>query len=144
MLDGMRVNDEQLDHSDIRQIESADEIGKSSLSCMFASSIGKTVENLMGHTTQLEEALALALKLPPGERLRLVERVVASVEHEITRDMPSTQTPAEHWGQALNRLVDALDLSDWEAFEINDPVEWVKALRRHDELRLDPYWNDSQ
>ena len=37
----------------------------------------------MGHTTQLEEALALALKLPPGERLQLVERVVASVEHEI-------------------------------------------------------------
>jgi hypothetical protein len=102
------------------------------------------MEGLMGHTTQLEEALALALKLPPGERLRLVERVVASVEHEITRDMPSTQTPAEHWGQALNRLVDALDLSDWEALEINDPVEWVKALRRHDELRLDPYWNDSQ
>jgi len=44
----------------------------------------------------------------------------------------------------LNRLVDTLDLSDWEALEINDPVEWVKALRRHDELRLDPYWNDSQ
>jgi hypothetical protein len=102
------------------------------------------LEGLMGHTTQLEEALALALKLPPSERLRLVERVVASVEHEITRGMPSTQIPAEHWGQALNRLVDALDLSDWEALEINDPVEWVKALRRQDESRLDPYWNDSQ
>ena len=98
----------------------------------------------MGHTTPLEEALALALKLPPGERLQLVERVVVSVEHEITRGMPSTQIPAEHWGQALNRLVDALDLSDWEALEINDPVEWVKALRRQDESRLDPYWNDSQ
>jgi hypothetical protein len=98
----------------------------------------------MGHTTQLEEALALALKLPPGERLRLVERVVASVEHEITRGMPSTQIPTEHWGQALNRLVDALDLSDWEALEINDPVEWVKALRRQDESRLNPHWNDSQ
>jgi hypothetical protein len=92
----------------------------------------------MGHTKQLEEALTLALKLPPGKRLRLVERVVASVEHEITRGMPSMQVPAEHWGQALNRLVDALDLSDWEALEINDPVEWVKALRRQDESRLDP------
>lgn len=96
----------------------------------------------MGHTTQLEEALALALKLPPGERLRLVERVVASVEDEITRGIPGTQIPAEQWGQALNRLVDALDLSDWEAMEINDPVEWVKALRRHDESRLDPYWKE--
>jgi hypothetical protein len=98
----------------------------------------------MGHTTQLEEALTLALKLPPGERLKLVERVVASVEHEITRGMLSTQIPAEHWGQTLNRLVDVLDLSDWEALEINDPVEWVKALRRQDESRLDLYWNDSQ
>jgi len=84
----------------------------------------------MSHATPLEEVLMLALKLPPGERLRLVERVVASVEHEITRGMPSTQILAEHWGQALNRLLDALDLSDWEALEINDPVEWVKALRR--------------
>jgi hypothetical protein len=98
----------------------------------------------MGHTTQLEEALALALKLPPGERLRLVERVVASVEHEIARGIPSAHIHAEHWGQALNRLVDALDLSDWKALEINDPVEWVKALRQQDESRLDPYWNDSQ
>jgi hypothetical protein len=98
----------------------------------------------MGHTTQLEEALALALKLSPAERLRLVERVVASVGHEITRSIPGTQIPAEHWGQALNRLVDALDLSDWKALQINNPVEWVKALRRQDESRLDPYWNGSQ
>jgi hypothetical protein len=37
----------------------------------------------MAHTTQFEEALALALQLAPGDRLRLVERGVASVEHEI-------------------------------------------------------------
>jgi hypothetical protein len=98
----------------------------------------------MGHTTQLEDALALALKLPSGDRLRLVQRVVASVEHDITGGVPVTQTPAEHWGQSLNRLLDALDMSDWEALEINDPVEWVKALRRKDESRLDAYWNDPQ
>jgi hypothetical protein len=98
----------------------------------------------MGNTTQLEEALALALKLPPGDRLRLVERVVASVEHDIVAGVPVTQTPTEHWGQSLNRLLDALDMSDWQALEINDPVEWVKALRRQDESRLDTYWNDPQ
>jgi hypothetical protein len=98
----------------------------------------------MSYTTQLEEALALALKLPPGDRLRLVERVVASVEHEIAAGVPVMQPPAEHWGQALNRLLDALDMRDWEALEINDPVEWVKALRRKDESRLDTYWNDPQ
>lgn len=98
----------------------------------------------MNYTTQLEEAFALALKLPPGDRLRLVERVVASVEHDIAGGVPVAQTPAEHWGQSLNRLLDALDMSDWEALEINDPVEWVKALRRHDESRLDTYWNGPQ
>ena len=98
----------------------------------------------MNDTKQLKEALALALKLLPGERLRLVERVVASVEREIAGGMPVTQTPDTHWGQALNRLLDALDLSDWEALEINEPVEWVKTLRRKDESRLDAYWNDLQ
>jgi hypothetical protein len=51
------------------------------------------------------------------------------------------KTPAEHWGQALIQLLDTLDLSDWEALKIDDPVECVKTLRRKDESRLDPYWN---
>jgi hypothetical protein len=93
----------------------------------------------MSESTQLETALALALQLGPSERLRLVERVVASVERDIADGVSVTHTPAEHWGQALNRLLDALDLSDWEALEIDDPVEWVKALRRKDETRLHSY-----
>ena len=98
----------------------------------------------MSESTQLETALALALQLGPSERLRLVERVVASVERDIAGGVSVTYTPAEHWGQALNRLLDALDLSDWEALEIDDPVEWVKALRRKDEARLDSYWDGSR
>jgi hypothetical protein len=57
--------------------------------------------------------------------------------------LPVIETPTEHWGQALIRLMDTLDLSDWEALKIDDPVEWVKTLRREDESRLDPYWNGS-
>ena len=52
----------------------------------------------MSEPTQLEEALALALQLTPGDRLRLVERVVASVERDIAGGVPATHTPAEHWG----------------------------------------------
>jgi hypothetical protein len=55
--------------------------------------------------------------------------------------VPVIKTPAEHWGQALIRLLDTLDLSDWEALKIDDPVEWVKTLCREDESRLEPYWN---
>ena len=98
----------------------------------------------MSESTQLETALALALQLEPGDRLRLVERVVASVERDIAGGVPGTPTPAEHWGQALNRLLDALNLSDWDALEIDDPVEWLKALRRKDEERLAPYWDGSR
>ena len=98
----------------------------------------------MSESTQLETVLDLALQLGPSERLRLVERVVASVERDIAGGVPVTHTPAEHWGQALNRLLDALDLNDWETLEIDDPVEWVKALRRKDEARLDPYWDGSR
>jgi len=35
-------------------------------------------------------------------------------------------------------------LSNWEALEIDAPVEWVKTLRRQDESRLDAYWNNPQ
>ena len=42
-----------------------------------------SVGGIRSHTTQFEEELALALQLASGDRLRLVERVVASVEHEI-------------------------------------------------------------
>jgi hypothetical protein len=41
------------------------------------------VEGCRSHTTQFEEELALALQVASGDRLRLIERVVASVEHEI-------------------------------------------------------------
>jgi hypothetical protein len=55
--------------------------------------------------------------------------------------VPVMKIPAEHWGQALTRLLDTLDLNDWEALKIDDPIEWVKTLRREDESRLDHYWN---
>jgi hypothetical protein len=56
----------------------------------------------------------------------------------------SIKTPDEHWGKALIRLLDTLDMSDWEALKIDDPVEWVKTIRRESNSRLDPYWNGSR
>jgi hypothetical protein len=66
------------------------------------------------------------------------------VEREIASVVPVTQTAAEHWGQAVIGLLGALDLSDWEALKVEDPVEWVKTLRRENESRLDAYWNGSR
>ena len=96
----------------------------------------------MANITGLEEALALALKLAPKERLQLVERVVSSVEREF--DKPSVEQPTEHWGKALNQLLDELGPIDLVDPEIEDPVEWVKAQRQKEADRLKSYWEGEQ
>jgi hypothetical protein len=92
----------------------------------------------MNESKPLDEALALALQLAPGERLRLVERVVASVEREISGSIPPDRPDTEHWGQTLNQLLDSLDTSDWEALEMDDLVAWVKQ-QRAEERELSPH-----
>ncbi len=77
----------------------------------------------------LEDALALALKLAPKERLQLIERVASSVEHELTAESVAAQPSAPHWGQALNHLLDASEPITLTNAEIDDPVAWVKHLR---------------
>lgn len=79
--------------------------------------------------TTLEEALALAPKLAPKERLQLIERVASSVEHEIETSPNVNEEPEEHWGKSLNRLLDEIGLIEFLYPEIEDPVEWVKNLR---------------
>ena len=77
----------------------------------------------------LEEALSLALSLSRVDRLKLVERVVSSVERELEVPPVTEEHPEEHWGQALNHLLDELGPIDLVDPEIEDPVEWVKAQR---------------
>jgi hypothetical protein len=98
------------------------------------------VEGCMAHTTQLEEALALALQLAPGDRLRLVERVVASVEHEIAGAPPRQ----EHWGKHLLQMLEKMDFTDWTDIDTDDPVEWVKRVRREQETRRGLNWEQDQ
>ena len=50
----------------------------------------------------------------------------------------------KHWGQELLKLLDSLDMSDWKALGMEDPVEWVKAVRQQDLSRLDAYWNGTE
>ncbi|MCA0456952.1 MAG: hypothetical protein LCI00_23475 [Chloroflexi bacterium] len=76
--------------------------------------------------TPLEEALALALKLAPKERLQLIEQVASSVEHDMEPAMPANE---QHWGQTLNQLLDEMEPIELLYPEIEDPVEWVKHLR---------------
>lgn len=97
----------------------------------------------MNDRQALDEALALALKLPPADRLRLVERVVVSVEQEIAAGTSSDQSSRdEHWGQSLNRLMDESGPIAMLYPEIEDPVEWVKHLRAEQRRRRLGDWGE--
>jgi hypothetical protein len=101
----------------------------------------------MTSTAQFEEALALALKLSAKEKMQLIGQVAASVERDIA--IPeSTSSPEQseesHWGKNLLRLLDEIGPVELDHPEIEDPVEWVKQIRRdQDKLRgLD--WGDDE
>ncbi|MCL4876604.1 MAG: hypothetical protein KJ064_08105 [Anaerolineae bacterium] len=96
----------------------------------------------MNTTTSLEEALALALKLAPKERLQLIERVASSVEREIEAPPSGDEQPEEHWGKSLNRLMDEIGTIDMKYPEIEDPVEWVKHLRAEERRRRLGDWGE--
>jgi hypothetical protein len=87
------------------------------------------VEGCRSHTTQFEEELALALQLASGDRLRLVEHVVASVEHEIAGAPPRQA----HWGRHLLYMLEEPDSTAWTDIDTEDAVEWVKRVRREQE-----------
>jgi hypothetical protein len=97
----------------------------------------------MNTPTPLEEALALALKLAPKERLQLIERVASSVEREIEASPAGDEQPEQHWGRNLLRLLDELEPIEMRYPEIEDPVEWVKQIRRNErEQRLGDWGED--
>jgi hypothetical protein len=70
------------------------------------------------------EIFQQAKALSTQERKELVVKLV-----ETLGDPPVQTVEEEHWGRKLNALLDTLDMSEWEAIEIDDPVEWVKAQR---------------
>jgi hypothetical protein len=90
---------------------------------------------------RLQEALTLALKLSPKERIQLIERVASSVEQEFGTSGPGEIESTGHWGQSLVRLIQSLDMGDWEAVDMDDSVNWVQSLRQESEDRLKPYWD---
>lgn len=83
----------------------------------------------MSSNPQLESTLALALQLPTRDRLRLVERVLASVNAEMDTP-PSPPTPTEHWGQKVIALLESLPLGDWDDLDPDDVTDWVRDQRR--------------
>lgn len=80
--------------------------------------------------SKLEDALSLALSLSPVDRLKLVERVVSSVELELEVPLSNQAQPEVHWGHALNLLLDQLGSIDLADSDIEDPVEALRKQRQ--------------
>lgn len=81
------------------------------------------------------EILEQVKALSPAERKELAKQVIDLL------DVPPTPVPTEndeHWGQSLLRLLDELGPIETAHPEIEDPVEWVKTMRREElQRRLD-------
>lgn len=92
----------------------------------------------------LDDILTLALQLPARERLQLIEQVAVSVARDLPTPSQQTAPDEEHWGKALNKLLDSLDTSEWENMDMADPVEWVRNLRQQDTDRFKDYWEDEK
>ena len=98
----------------------------------------------MNAANPLNEALALALKLSPRERIQLIERVASSVEQEIEPAPSSEVPPEEHWGKSLLRLLDELGPIDMIHPEIEDATEWVNQIRQDQGLHRDLNWGEDE
>ncbi|MEQ8676079.1 MAG: hypothetical protein RLP44_31835 [Aggregatilineales bacterium] len=74
----------------------------------------------------VSEILEQAKALSPQERKELAQLLIDMI------DVPTqekTVEPEEHWGKALNRLMDDIGPIEMKYPEIEDPVAWVKHLR---------------
>ena len=68
-----------------------------------------------------------AKALSPQERRELAKWLIDSLE---IPSEPELDESEGHWGQNLLRLLDELGPMDLIYPEIEDPVEWVKQIRR--------------
>jgi hypothetical protein len=105
----------------------------------------------MNDVTLLDEALALALKLAPKERLQLIEQVASSVERELdeapalfTQKNGQVLQTIPMTGAEIAAMLEQMEPIELVDPEITDPVEWVQAQRRKDASRLKPYWEGQQ
>ena len=80
-----------------------------------------------------------AQALTPQERKELVKLLVdlLDVANTLSDELP------EHWGRALNHLIDQLGPIDMLYPEIEDPVEWVKYLRAEERRHRLGDWGEN-
>lgn len=97
---------------------------------------------------QFDDVVALAYRLTPLEKIKLVKRMADALEHEpvLTTTVAIAATPAgdQHWGEQMIAFLHTLDTSDWQAIEMPDVVEWVKQLRAQQDIQRGLIWENEE
>ncbi len=89
----------------------------------------------------ITEILEQAKKLTPQERKELAKSLIDSLD---IAEEPTIDEPEEHWGQNLLRLLDELGPIELIHPEIEDPVEWVKQIRREQRQKRLGDWGEEE
>ncbi len=92
----------------------------------------------------VHDLLDQAKALSPAERKELTKLLIDTLD--APAEIPSSEQVEStgHWGQNLLRLLDEIGPIDLIYPEIEDPVEWVKQIRRdQQQKRLGDLGEDS-
>jgi len=89
----------------------------------------------------ITEIMQQAQALTATERKELVKLLVDSL------DSPPEQKPDEpekHWGKDIVRLMDEIGPIELAHPEIEDPVEWVRQIRREESQKRLGNWGEPE
>jgi hypothetical protein len=87
------------------------------------------------------EILEQAKTLSAEERKELAKLLIDTLE---TTPQVAAHEPTEHWGKNLLRLLDELGPIELVHPEIEDPVEWVKQIRREQRQQRLGDWGEEE
>lgn len=97
---------------------------------------------------QFDDVLALAYRLSPLEKVKLVKRMADALEHEpvlaIDTPSPMLASSEQTWGQQALALLDTFDTNDWQAIDMPDVVEWVKQQRAQQDKQRGLIWENEE
>ena len=87
----------------------------------------------------IAEILDQAKALSPQERKELAKLLIDTLD---VPPEPQSDEPEEHWGKNLLRLLDEIGPIELIHPEIEDPVEWVKQIRREQRQKRLGDWGE--
>ncbi len=92
----------------------------------------------------ISEILEQAKALSPQERKELAKRLIDLLDEPAVPAGLPLAAPAEHWGENLLRLLEAIGTIEMLHPEIEDPVEWVKRIRQEQQQKRLGDWGGDE